>query len=231
MPKFRWRTHQENVAILGMQGTGKTSLARKILRTVPQVPRVIWSPQLPMEHYGAFGRPTSNVADIVRNPGAAWVWVGEFGPREFDAICTALMEHAHNVIFVIDDIHERVTKHKVPAPFARLINSGRNRGICCIFITPSPNIVHNNVLQSSHHVFAFAFPLETQIEWLSKNYFGRDAYVLIPRQLRRKEPTLGADYDVLPPHSYLYKHHASSEAQLHVEGGGGGDADAQGEAV
>lgn len=230
MVQFRWRTFQENIAILGMQGTGKTSLARRILRTVPDAPRIVWSPQRPMEHYGAFGRPVDNYTDLATHPNTAAVWVGEFGPIEFDNICEIMMRHWSNAIFVVDDIHERVTKHNMPVPFARLVNSGRNRGLCGIWITPSPNLLNNNALQSAHHMFAFPFGLETQIEWISKNVYGPDAYALLPRQLRRKRPSVGDEYDELPPHSYLYKHHASSQAQLHVEGRDSGEAP-QGEAV
>jgi len=218
---FRWRVHQENIAILGMQGSGKTSLARRILRTVPDVPRVIWSPQLPAPNYGQFGEPTADVREIGRDPRRAWLWVGEFGPREFDAICRELMAHGTNMLMVVDDAHERVSKHRVPEHFARLVNSGRNRGITSIWITPAPNVVSNQLLQSAHHVFAFAFGTENNIDWIRRNWFGDDAYALLPVQLRRRRPGVGADLERLPPHSYLYKHHASVETRLHLGGGNG----------
>jgi len=220
MTNFKWRTHQENVMILGMQGSGKTSLARRLLRTIPTVPRVIWSPQMPMQNYGAFGEPVRDIERIAQFPRAAHVWVGEFGPRQFAAICDTMMSRAQNALLVVDDVHEQVSKQRVPPEFARLVNSGRNRGITSIWITPAPNLVSNNLLQSAHHIFAFPFALEGQVEWLAKNRLGPDAYALLPRQLRRRRPAIGADYDELPPHSYIYHYHASSRAQLHVEGGG-----------
>jgi len=213
-----------------MQGTGKTSLCRRILRTIPSVPRVIWSPQMPMQNYGAFGEPVCDLEQI-KFPRAAHVWVGEFGPAQFASICNRMMMFAHNALLVVDDVHEQVTKQRVPPEFARLINSGRNRGITSIWITPAPNLVSNTLLQSGHHVFAFPFGLEGQIEWLARNRIGPDAYALLPRQLRRRRPSIGDEYDELPPHSYLYHHHAASRAQLHVEGGGPDAEAAPGEAV
>lgn len=220
--KFSWRVHQENIAILGLQGSGKTSLARRILRSIPQVPRVIWSPQMPVQNYGAFGEPVYDAVTISRNPNAAWVWAGEFGPREFSEICRLMMSYMTNVVFVVDDVHERVSKQKIPEQFARLINSGRNRGITSIWITPAPNIVHNVILQSAHHMFAFPFNTEKNIEAIARNYFGDDAYALLPVHLRRRKPSIGANLERLPPHSYIYRHHSDIGTQLYLGGGGNG---------
>jgi len=174
---------------------------------------------------------TSYPTSLAGQTRAAHVWVGEFGPRQFAAICETMMSRAQNALLVVDDVHEQVSKQRVPPEFARLVNSGRNRGITSIWITPAPNLVSNNLLQSAHHIFAFPFALEGQVEWLAKNRLGPDAYALLPRQLRRRRPTIGADYDELPPHSYIYHYHASSRAQLHVERGGPNAEAAPGEAV
>jgi len=198
---FDYNPYQENISILGLQGEGKTTLACKILSMIPSIPRIIWSPQRPMHLYGRFGDPVARVADIER---AAQVWTGEFSMRNFERVCERVMQ-MHDIVCVWDDVHEFCGKQKIPEQFARIINSGRNRGICSIFLSPSPNLVNNTILQSSQHVFSFRFPLEPQIEWVRKNFYGRDAWVLLPRHLRKEKPTLGADYDVLPKHSYLYR--------------------------
>ena len=198
---FDYNPYQENVAIMGLQGEGKTTLAHTILAMIPSIPRVIWSPQRPMHLYGQFGDPMYRVRDMQR---AAQVYVGEYSARNFDAYCARVME-LYDIVCVWDDIHEYCGKQRIPENFARIINSGRNRGICSIFISPSPNLVNNIILQSSQHIFCFRFNLESQIEWVRKNYFGRDAWVLLPRHLRREKPTIGERYDVLPKHSYLYK--------------------------
>ena len=214
---FHYDPFQENVAILGMQGTGKTTMCKRILDAMPKIPRWIWSPQRPMDHYGAYGVP---IGDLSKMRGdAACLWTGDFSPQTFDRFCAEAMKWS-NMVLVFDDIHEFVRKQKIPDPFARLINSSRNRGICSIFLSPAPNLVNNTILQSCKHVFAFKMGLEGQVEWLANNYFGRDAYVLLPRNLRAKKPDLGDEYDVLPHYSYLYRKHTDTQSTLVLGGDG-----------
>ena len=211
---FDYNPYQENVAIMGLQGEGKTTLAHWILSLIQSIPRAIWSPQRPMHLYGQFGDPVYDVRKIVRG---AQVYTGEYSAHNFDMFCARVMQ-LYDMVCVFDDIHEYCGKQRIPENFARLINSGRNRGICSIFLSPSPNLVNNIILQSSQHIFCFRFNLESQIEWVRKNYFGRDAWVLLPRHLRREQPTIGERYDVLPKHSYLYKHIGDLQNTLIVGG-------------
>jgi len=211
---FEYDPYQENVAIMGLQGEGKTTRAHWILDQIRSIPRIIWSPQRPMHLYGRYGDPVYRTRDIVRG---AQVYTGEYSARNFDAVCARILE-LHDIVCVWDDIHEYCGKQRIPENFARLINSGRNRGICSIFLSPSPNLVNNIILQSSQHIFCFRFNLESQIEWVRKNYFGRDAWVLLPRHLRRQKPTIGDNYDVLPRHSFLYKKIGDLENTLIVAG-------------
>jgi len=210
----RYDPYNENVAIMGMQGSGKTTLAKKILDAMPSVPRLIWSPQRPLDLYGGYGEPVNHLSKLRRG---AYLYTGEFTERNFLAFCNRAMEMS-NIVLVIDDVHEYVKKQMIPPEFARLINSGRNRGVCSIFLTPSPNLVHNNLLQSCQHIYCFRMGLESQILWLARNWYGPDAYCLLPRATRRITPTVGNDYDVLPPHSYLYRSHTDTSATLYVHG-------------
>lgn len=208
--------YQENVGILGMQGSGKTTLAKEILSAMPRVKRFIWSPQRPMDHYGEYGAPVRDLSKIPR--AGAHVFTGEFTAQNFDRVCIWAMRQT-NTVMVFDDIHEYVKKQKIPEPFSRMINSGRNRGVCSIFLTPSPNLVHNTVLQSCKHIFAFKMGIEAQIKWLATNYYGKDAYVLLPRPLRRETPTIGNEWDSLPDHSYLYRKHTDTVNTLYIPEG------------
>lgn len=197
---FDYTVYQENITILGLQGEGKTTRAHAILDQIPNVPRAVWSPQRPLDLYGEYGDPLEKISDMGRG---AHVFTGEFSAANFDKFCARAMELS-NMLLVFDDVHEFCGKQKIPENFARLINSGRNRGLASIFLSPSPNLVNNVILQSSQHIFCFRFNLESQIEWVRKNFFGRDAWILLPRHLRRQEPTI-ADFDVLPKHAFLYK--------------------------
>ena len=183
-----------------MQGSGKTTKAKDVLNIIPNIPRWIWSPQQPLRNYAGYGAPVAEINKLTRG---AYIFTGSFSADNFDAFCERAMLFS-NLLLVVDDVHEVVTKQKIPKNFSRLINSGRNRGIAGIYITPSPNLVNNVILQSSQHIFAYKFNLESQIKWVADNYFGVDAWILIPKHLRKKTP-LVSDLEVLPKHSFLYR--------------------------
>jgi hypothetical protein len=110
-----------------------------------------------------------------------------------------------DIVLLVDDVHEFCSKQKMPSNFNTLIQSGRNRGICGMYLSPSANLVNNYILQSCQHIFAFKMKLHSQIEWLEKNYFGNDPEILIAKDLRNPKKPIHLDYscDVLPKYSFL----------------------------
>ena len=210
---MNWQTHEENVAILGLQGSGKTTLAKSLLSAIPNTPRLIVSPQNPSGLYGGYGQPINDIEQIQQN--AAMLWTGRTDERTFAAICNKVMTLS-NTVMLVDDCHEQCKKQKMPREWATLINSGRNRGITSIFISPSPNLVHNNVLQSVHHLFSFRFVLESQIEYAKKNFFGDHAYILMPKATR---PTRYQSIEAeAGKHDYLYRSISQTEIEFHQDG-------------
>ena len=208
-----YNPYDDNVTIVGMTGSGKTHLARNILRSIPNVPRWIWSPQKPTQNYAGFGEPVRSIGQLKRG---AYIYTGEYNKNTF----AQFLERAklfNNLLLLIDDIHEYMTKQSIPKNAHEVINSFRNRGIRIIAITPSPQIVHNDVLREAKHFFSFQMALaESSITWLAKNRFGADAWVLTKKALRKKTPTLGAEYDILPDHSYLYSNTNQVDNVLHI---------------
>ena len=197
---MKWVTHQENMSILGMQGSGKTTLAKNILYTITRTPRIIISPQQPLKLYSEFGDPISKIEDIQN--GRAMLWVGKTDEHTFSKICKKVMT-LKNMVMVVDDAHEFSKKQKIPAEWSTLINSGRNRGITSIFISPSPNLLHNVILQSSQHLFSFRFVLESQIEYAKKNFFGDTANLLLFKPAR---PEKFQKYPEMGKHDYLHRY-------------------------
>ena len=225
---FPYTAYQENILIMGMQGSGKTHLARELLasRVFYEIPRVIWSPQRPSLNYGQFGIPCKDLSEITGD--GAQLWLGDYSPATFERICSKLLAEAYNCLLVVDDVHEQATKHRVRPQFSRLLNSGRNRGICTLMITPYPNLVSNTILQAARHRFVFRLDMESQVEWVARSIAGRDAWLLVPRDLRRHEPTQHADLAVLPPHSFIYRFDGYDRNQIILgDGGPDGPAGAQ----
>ena len=209
---FEWSPFYENIGILGQQGEGKTTQAREILLEVPNIPRFIWSPQRPKDHFNGYGDFIFKIEDIQKG---FFVWTGDFGKKTFLKICDKIFHELTDIVFVVDDVHEQCTKQMIAPEFEHLILSGRNRGISGIYISPYPNRIHNSILGSCQHLFSFRFDLQAQVEWMAQNFFGNDAWILLAKDKRRRGCfDSESDIAILPRHSILYRKNTQTETQL-----------------
>ncbi len=209
--EFRWSPYKEDIGIFGKKGEGKTSRARVILDTIPNLPRWIWSPQRPLENFQGYGTPVTSLDELKHG---AYIWNGTYNKENFLKFCERAFFHMRNIVLVFDDVHEYVSKQFIPPEFETLILSGRNRGISSIFISPMPAKVHNSILAQCSHIFAYNFNLQAQIEWLRDNYFGNEAWLLLAKDLRNKYYTDPNSPDLLPKYSYLYRKDTDTKTQI-----------------
>jgi len=209
---FRWSPFKEDVGIFGQKGGGKTTRARLVLDTIPNIPRWIWSPQRPMENYRGYGVAVTKIEELTHG---AFIWNGIYSKENFiKFISRAFL--MRNLVIVIDDVHEYVSKQFIPIEFETFILSGRNRGLSSIFISPMPSKVHNSILAQCSHIFAYKFTLQTQIEWIRDNFFGNEAWLLLPKDLRNKFYTDEKSIEQLPKFSYLYRKDSDSKTQIMI---------------
>jgi len=210
---FNWSPYYEDIGIFGKKGEGKTTRAKMILDMIPNMARWIWSPQRPLENYQGYGQPVTSIDDLKHG---AFIWAGDYTKKNFLAFCDRAFHHMRNIILVIDDVHEQVTKQFIPPQFDSLVLSGRNRGISSIFISPYPAKVHNSILSQCSHIFAYKMTLQLQIEWLRDNFFGNEAWLLLTKDLRNRYYTGENDIDILPKFSYLYRKDTDMKTQVMI---------------
>ena len=117
---------------------------------------------------------------------------------------------------VVDDAHEFCSKQKMPDEWKRLVNSGRNRGITSIILSPAPNLLHNVLLQSCQHLISFKFALESQVEYARKNFFGDSGFLLLPQNVR---PDIYQQYDQMQKHEFLYRSVNETKIKFYFEDG------------
>ena len=210
--EFNYSPFYENIGILGQQGEGKTQKARTVLDTIPNIPRWIWSPQRPTEHYQGYGTYVSELKDLQHGD---FVWTGDFSKTTFLKFISKAFHEMKNLVIVIDDCHEQCTKQAIPPEFEYFILSGRNRGLSGIYISPFPNRVHNSILGSCQHLFAYRFDLQSQIEWMKANFFGDEAWFLVSKEKRRAFNDVN-DLTKMPKHSFIYRKNTDEFNQIYL---------------
>jgi len=134
---------QEDIGIFGKKGEGKTTRVKIVLDTIPNTARWIWSPQLPTKNYQGYGVPISNLDDLHHG---AFIWNGNYSKEIFLKFISRAFFYMRNMVIVIDDCHEYVSKQFIPTEFENYILSGRNRGLSSIFVSPMPSRVHSTIL-------------------------------------------------------------------------------------
>lgn len=209
---FRYSPFKEDVGIFGKKGEGKTTRAKMILDVIPNIPRWIWSPQRPNELYQGYGEPIEKIEDLKYG---ACLYIGTYNRENFNKFCKRAMEF-QNLILVIDDVHEYISKQFIPPEVETLILSGRNRGISTIYISPFPQKVHNSILGNCTHIFAYRFVLQIHIEWLKENFFGDEAWLLVPKDKRNKFYKEVNDPNVIPAYSFLYRKDTDARTQIMI---------------
>jgi len=209
---FNYSPFYENIGILGQQGEGKTVKANDILSTVPNIPRWIWSPQRPLENYEGYGVACDKIEDLQHG---AVIWTGDFGTKTFIKFISRAFYEMKNLIVLVDDCHEQCTKQSISPEFEHFILSGRNRGLSGIYLSPFPNRVHNSILGSCQHMFAYRFDLLSQIEWMKANFFGDEAWLLLSKEKRRIFNGQN-DLTKMPKHSFIYRKNTDENNQIYL---------------
>jgi len=210
MINFDWSPMQEDIGCFGKKGEGKTTRAKMILDTIPNTARIIWSPQRPLDNFAGYGEPVEKIEDLHHG---AYIWNGIYNKANFLNFCNKVMEF-QNLILVVDDCHEYVSKQFMPPEFETLVMSGRNRGISGIYISPFPAQVPNQILGNLTHIFNYKMNLLTQIEWVRDNFFGDEAWLLLPKDKRNKFYTGENDIESIPEHGYLYRKDSQAKTQF-----------------
>jgi len=204
---------QEDVGIFGKKGEGKTTRVKIVLDTIPNTARWIWSPQLPTKNYQGYGVAVSKIDELHHG---AFIWNGIYSKEMFLKFISRAFFYMRNMVIVIDDCHEYVSKQFIPTEFENYILSGRNRGLSSIFVSPMPSRVHSTILAQCSHIFAYRFTLQNQIEWMRDNFFGNEAWLLLPKDLRNKFYIDEKSLDQLPKFSYLYRKDTDSKTQIMI---------------
>lgn len=169
-----WNPLKENTIIVGAAQEGKTNCGIQIANTLfPSYNIIIFTPhedsQFKKLNPACVKR---NIYDI-KGHGLEIIIPWIVDDKFFNDLCGRVFELT-NVVFFIDEIHNFVTKYRIPKNLQILVENCNNRNIGYVAIFQRPQRVENSILSNSNHRFCFMLDLPNDIKYM-KEYVGVEA--------------------------------------------------------
>jgi len=166
-----WNPYKENCIIVGSAQQGKTNTAVLIAKLFyPNFNQIIFTPHHQSKLISL--NPTS----VIHNPfdvkgSGLEIVVPQISTKEFfSQLCERVFE-LRNVHFMIDEIHNFVTKYQIPQSLRILVENCNNRNIGYTAIFQRPQRVENSILSNSDHRFCYLLDLPNDYRYM-KEFIG-----------------------------------------------------------
>ena len=208
---FSFVAYNEDIAICGAKGSGKSYLANTLLQSLHGINVFCW------DYNSQFHDSRSMVFHNLDEMIEVWKTAkrGKYilqdynlSEENFRKFCKFAF-NTGNCVVIIDEVHAYVTKQKILKEYNDIILSGRPRGISCVSISTRPASLPNNVLTNAKHVFTFRLNLESDVKFL-EGWLGAEVWQVVQKNKRMKHQ----DLPEVPEHSFYYRNMDESEGYI-----------------
>ena len=191
---FNFVAYDEKIVIVGASGSGKTYLANQIMKGLNGITVWVFDPNY--QFHSSRAMVFNDLSEMLKVYDSAKRGHYILQPHQndentFRRFCSEAFKRG-NLVLIMDEIHNWLTKQRVLKEFNQVILSGRPRGISCVSISSRPASCPNHILSNAKHVFAFKLNLESDVKFL-EGYLGNDVWILMPPDKRARlqdEPAL-----------------------------------------
>ena len=200
--EFNFEAYNEDVCIMGAKNSGKSYLANTLLKSLNGVS--VWVYDFNYQFHSSRAMVFNDLTEMLKVYDGAkrghYILQPHINDENtFRRFCSEGFKRG-NLVLIMDEVHNWLTKQKQMKEFNQLILSGRPRGISCISISSRPASLPNNVLSNAKHVFAFKLNLESDLKFL-ESYLGHDVWIVMPKDKRHHLK----DDEELEEHSFFYR--------------------------
>jgi len=204
---FNYSPYDEDIVIVGGKGRGKTTRAKWLTSQISALPYIIWDYQW---LFSGFGSIVHTVDEL--KYGQYILQPYDKGYNNFIKFCNkiyygAIKGEFSNLVLIIDELHQYVTKQKACPELYSIVMSARNQGVSGVYLSTRPASLPNWILTNAEHVFAYGLNTLGDIIWL-KDFIGDKAWLLLPPD-KRKELK---EQPLLPKHSCIYRKQTDTES-------------------
>ena len=201
MIDFEFTCFNEDCVIIGMKGSGKSYLANEFLRSLKNIPVLVFD--FNWQFHDSHAIVLHNLQEVFETfdemKGHIIFQPYDKSSPVFEAFCEQIFARS-NLVGIFDETHQYVSKQRLCKPYNDLILSGRPRGISVISISSRPQNLPNNALTNARHIFAFRLNLESDVKFL-ESWLGDQAWELLPPEQRKKNK----DAPQIENHSFYYR--------------------------
>jgi hypothetical protein len=167
-----WNPEKENCSIIGANQEGKSTFAKAVINDLHQQGFNI----IILDAHRIFTDLDpqcikTSLADI-KGEGLEIYQPFEISEQIFIKLCEKIYNQIkHYVVFVIDELHNYVTKYKAPKILQTLCENCNNRDIGYIAIYHAPSEVPNFILRTSNIKFVFYIDIPADVRYM-KDWIG-----------------------------------------------------------
>jgi len=199
---FNFVAYDQDICIVGAKGSGKSYLANQIMKGLNGIS--VWVHDPNYQFHSSRAMVFNDLSEMLKVYDSAKRGHYILQPHQndentFRRFCSEAFKRG-NLVLIMDEIHNWLTKQRVLKEFNQVILSGRPRGISCVSISSRPASCPNHILSNAKHVFAFKLNLESDVKFL-EGYLGNDVWVLMPPDKRARLK----DEPALEEHTFFYR--------------------------
>ena len=207
MIEFNFEAYNSDCVIVGQKASGKSYLANVLLRGMQNLNVIVYDFNHQFHNSRAVVMNTiEDTFQVFDKMGGGQIIFQPFDKSQntFNRFCSEIFQR-HNIVVILDECHQYMSKMSIPKPYNDLILSGRPRGISVISISSRPQNLPSNTLTNARHIFAFHLGLESDLLYL-QNWLGSQVWALIepdqrPKRIREK---IG-DIPRAEQHTFFYR--------------------------
>lgn len=155
-----------NAVIFGRKGSGKTTLARRLLAHHSRTLIVD-----PLREYGEVAVQVASPPDLAEYvvSQARWrvAYHNEEMNREFEGLCRVAMALG-NCLFLIEEADWFCDPTSIPEELERLVKYGRHHDIITLVISRRPSEVHRLLTSQAYAIYCFTTQEPRDLEYLGR---------------------------------------------------------------
>ena len=157
------------ILVVGKTQSGKSYWAKKLLSQYKN--RIVYDIKREYSDYGLIVKTIEELDEAIKS-GCNKIVIQplDLSSEYFDKVCEYIFSKLRNMVFIVDEVHNYISKSYIPMGFKRLVTvaEGKELRIGVISISQRPQNIHNDIISNCKLVVCFKLNLKNDAESISE---------------------------------------------------------------